>query len=69
MLAELFTISIDYLLIGTYNEHSTMNNTWLFERFKALISCPQEDQETAIKLIDVVVVKNRVELALLQVDK
>lgn len=61
--------SIDYLLIGTYDEHSTMSNTRLFERFKVLTNCPQEEQETVIKLIDTVLVKNRVELALLPVNK
>ena len=69
LLAELFTTSIDYLLIGTYDEHSIMSNTRLFERFKALINCPQEEQETVIKLIDAVIVKNRVESALQPVDK
>ncbi|ETO49987.1 XRE family transcriptional regulator [Yersinia pestis S3] len=67
-LAELLVTSIDYLLLGSSNETSSIRNTRLLERFKALSQCQPEEQETVIKLIDAVIVKHRVESALQPVD-
>lgn len=68
-LAELFTTTIDYLLLGSSNEQSPISNTRLMERFKALVQCDPEEQEMVIKLIDAVIVKHRVESAIRPVDR
>lgn len=67
-LAEVFTVTIDYLLLGSHNEQPELSNTRLMERFRALAQCQPEEQETVIKLIDAVIVKNRVETAVRPVD-
>ncbi|MEH0834605.1 helix-turn-helix transcriptional regulator [Pectobacterium cacticida] len=68
-LAELFTTTIDYLLLGSHDEQAPIRNTRLMERFKALAQCQPEEQETVIKLIDAVIVKHRVESAIRPVDQ
>ncbi|CCP06046.1 putative transcriptional regulatory protein [Erwinia amylovora MR1] len=68
-LAELFTTTIDYLLLGSHNEQLPISNTRLMERFRALAQCQPEEQETVIKLIDAVIVKHRVESAIRPVDR
>ncbi|EFE97793.1 helix-turn-helix domain-containing protein [Serratia odorifera] len=68
-LAELFTTTIDYLLLGSSNEQAPISNTRLMNRFKALAQCQPEEQETVIKLIDAVIVKHRVESAIRPVDQ
>ncbi|MBC8955001.1 helix-turn-helix domain-containing protein [Xenorhabdus sp. PB62.4] len=68
-LAELFTTSIDYLLLGSSDEQLPLSNTRLIERFKALEECQPEEQETVIKLIDAVIMKNRVESAMRPVEQ
>ncbi|SUG28059.1 Uncharacterised protein [Salmonella enterica subsp. arizonae] len=67
-LAELFTTTIDYLLLGSSDEQTPVRNTRLMERFKALEQCGPEEQETVIKLIDAVIMKNRIESAIRPVD-
>ncbi|AUX71700.1 helix-turn-helix domain-containing protein [Erwinia pyrifoliae] len=68
-LAELFTTTIDYLLLGSHHEQLPISNTRLMERFRALAQCQPEEQETVIKLIDAVIVKHRVESAIRPVDR
>ncbi|MDY4380524.1 helix-turn-helix transcriptional regulator [Pectobacterium brasiliense] len=60
-LAKLFTTTIDYLLLGSYDEQTPIRNTRLMERFKTLAQCQSEEQEAVIKLIDAVIVKHQVE--------
>ncbi|MBD1226988.1 MULTISPECIES: helix-turn-helix domain-containing protein [Xenorhabdus] len=68
-LAELFTTSIDYLLLGSSDEQLPLSNTRLIERLKALEECQPEEQETVIKLIDAVIMKSRVESAMRPVEQ
>ncbi|KLU14009.1 MULTISPECIES: helix-turn-helix domain-containing protein [Xenorhabdus] len=68
-LAELFTTSIDYLLLGSSDEQLPLSNTRLIERLKALEECQLEEQETVIKLIDAVIMKSRVESAMRPVEQ
>jgi transcriptional regulator with XRE-family HTH domain len=63
-LSELFTTTVDFLLTGDQAETAPLHNRRLVERFRALESFHHEDQEAVIKLIDALIVKNRVEGAL-----
>jgi len=68
-LAELFSTTTDYLLIGAVTDNVPITNTRLLERFRALTQCEPDEQETVIRLIDAVIVKHRVESAVQPVDK
>jgi transcriptional regulator with XRE-family HTH domain len=68
-LAEVFTTTTDYLLTGVMTDSQPITNTRLLERFRALTQCEPDEQETVIRLIDAVIVKNRVESAIQPVDK
>lgn len=63
-IAELFNTSVDYLLTGNQSETRPLHNLRLMERFKVLESFQSEDQETVIRVIDAMIVKNRVAGAL-----
>lgn len=63
-LAELFNTTTDYLLTGSITDAQPITNTRLLERFRALTRCEPDEQETVIRLIDAMIVKNRVEAAL-----
>lgn len=67
-LAELFGTTTDFLLTGSVTDAQPLNNVRLLERFRALSQCELEEQETVIRLIDAVIVKHRVESALISVD-
>ena len=60
-LAELFNTTVDYLLTGNRSEERPLHNIRLLERFKALEDFQAEDQEAVIKLIDAMIIKNKVE--------
>ena len=60
-LAELFNTTVDYLLTGNRSEERPLHNFRLLERFRTLEDFQEEDQETVIKLIDAMIVKNQVE--------
>ncbi len=63
-MSEVFDTTIDYLLTGNRTEDSPLYNLRLLERFQALENFSNEDQETVIKLIDAMIVKNKVEGAI-----
>lgn len=63
-MSEVFDTTIDYLLTGNRTEDSPLHNLRLLERFQALEDFSNEDQETVIKLIDAMIVKNKVEGAI-----
>lgn len=60
-LAQLFDTTVDYLLGGKNDEEVSFHNTKIIERLKALENFNPEDQETVIKLIDAMIVKQKVE--------
>ncbi len=62
--AEVFDITIDYLLTGDRSEERPLHNIRMLERFRALENFPSEDQEVVIKIIDSMIIKNKVEGAL-----
>lgn len=68
-LAEVFDTTVDYLLTGGNSEETPLHNIRLLERFQALEDFKAEDQETVIKLIDAMIVKNKVEGALNPFEK
>ena len=63
-LAEVFDTTVDYLLTGGHSEERPLHNIRLLERFQALEEFRAEDQDTIIKLIDAMIIKNNVEGAL-----
>ena len=63
-LAEIFDTTLDYLLTGSSSEDRPLHNLRLLERFRALEEFSAEDQEALIKLIDAMIVKNKVEGAI-----
>lgn len=63
-LAEIFDTTVDYLLTGNRSEETPLHNIRLLQRFRELENFQAEDQEAVIKLIDAMIVKNRVEGAL-----
>ena len=60
-IAEVFDTTVDYLLTGNRSEERPLHNLRLLERFQALEEFNAEDQEALIKLIDAMIVKNKVE--------
>jgi transcriptional regulator with XRE-family HTH domain len=59
-LAELFDVTVDFLLTGNRSEDKPLHNLRLLERFQELEGFSTEDQEAVITLIDALVVRNRV---------
>lgn len=63
-MAEVLDTTVDYLLTGNREDARPLHNMRLLERFKALEDFEQSDQETVIKLIDAMIIKQKVEGAL-----
>jgi transcriptional regulator with XRE-family HTH domain len=63
-LAEALETTVDYLVTGSPAQNVPLHNTQLLERFKVLEGFNANDQETVIKLIDAMIVKQRVESAM-----
>ena len=68
-MADIFGVTLDYLITGDHSKKSPLYNKRLLERFKALEAFSDDDQETIIKLIDAMILKQRVEGAVQPVDK
>ena len=68
-LAEALETTVDYLVTGDPAQNVPLHNSQLLERFKALEDFNAQDQEVVIKLIDVMIVKQRVESAMQPVGK
>jgi transcriptional regulator with XRE-family HTH domain len=63
-LAEIFDTTVDYLLTGNRTDERPLHNMRLLERFRELEAVNAGDQEAVIKLIDAMIVKNKVEGAI-----
>jgi hypothetical protein len=61
--------TVDYLVTGDPAQNVPLHNTRLLERFRLLEDFGPDDQETVIKLIDAMIVKQRVEGAVRSLDK
>lgn len=68
-MSEVFDTTIDYLLTGNRAEDCPLHNLRLLERFQALEDFSSDDQEAVIKLIDAMIVKNKVEGAINPFEK
>lgn len=68
-LAEALETTVDYLVTGDPTQNVPLYNSQLLERFKALEGFNSQDQEMVIKLIDAMIVKQRVESAMQPVGK
>jgi transcriptional regulator with XRE-family HTH domain len=60
-LSELFDNTVDYLLTGDHSEIAPLHNRRLLERFQALESFQNEDQEAVIRLLDAMIMKQKVQ--------
>lgn len=63
-LAEVLGTPVDYLLTGDRSDGVPIRSTRLLERFRALEDFGSDDQEAVLRLIDAMIVKQRVEAAL-----
>ena len=68
-LAEILDTTVDYLLTGDRSEDRPLHNVRLLERFRALEDFEADDQEAVIRLIDAMIVKNKVEGAITPFQK
>lgn len=60
-LADVLETTIDFLVSGSQSEGRPISNHRLLERFRELEQFENGDQETVIKVIDALIVKNRAE--------
>jgi transcriptional regulator with XRE-family HTH domain len=63
-LADIFDVSLDYLVMGLPMEESPIRNEVLYKRFKTLETFDDEDKTTVIKIIDAIITKRQVENAI-----
>ena len=63
-LADIFDVSLDYLVKGLPMEESPIRNEMLFKRFKTLETFDDEDKATVINVIDAIIAKRQVEHAI-----
>ena len=61
ILAGLFGVTLDYLILGTKPDGQPVRNTNLLERFRELENAPRETQETIVQVIDAVIFQMRVQ--------
>ena len=64
LFAEIFDVSLDFLLTGKNPAEIPLNSSRLMERMKDLEDLEAEDQEAILRLVDAMIVKHRVEGAL-----
>ena len=60
-LADIFQVSLDYLVKGLPMDESPIRNELLHKRFKILETFEEEDKSTVIKIIDAIIAKRQVE--------
>jgi transcriptional regulator with XRE-family HTH domain len=64
VMSRVLGVTIDTLLTGELPDDQPITNTQLLDRFRALDTFPSDDQNAVIRLIDGLVIKNRVEKSL-----
>jgi len=67
-LAEIFNITVDYLLTRNRTEEKPLHNLRLLERLRALEQFDAADQETVIKVLDAMIMKNKIQGAMSPLD-
>ena len=60
LLSEIFNTTMDYIAKGETTEHVTLRDTRLLERLKDLETVHPKDLESVVRLLDAVIIKNRV---------
>lgn len=60
-LADIFGVTLDYLILGNEQEEAPVRNVRLAERFHAIEEFEREDQEMVVKLIDALIAKKHME--------
>ncbi|MCW8126158.1 hypothetical protein [Microbulbifer halophilus] len=63
-LADIFDVSLDYLVMGQPMEESPIRNEVLFKRFKLLETFDDQDKDTVIRVIDAIIAQRQVEHAM-----
>jgi transcriptional regulator with XRE-family HTH domain len=69
LLANLYNTTTDYLLTGNISENNPLTNMRLIKRLKELEKLNIDDQETAIKILDAIIMQNKVQGAITPLDK
>lgn len=64
LLADFFDTTIDYLITGSRTDDRVLNNTRFLKRFKELEGFDADDQEAMIKVLDAMIMKNKVQGAM-----
>jgi transcriptional regulator with XRE-family HTH domain len=67
-LARFLDTSVDYLLSGDDAKDISLHNTWLIKRFRELEQFDADDQETVIKVLDALIMKNKMQGAMSPLD-
>lgn len=67
-LSRLLDTSVDYLLGGQDAQKSDLHNTRLIKRFQELEQFDTDDQEAIIKVLDAMIMKNKIEGAMSPLD-
>lgn len=60
-LADIFDVSLDYLIMGLPMEESPIRNELLHKRFKVLETFAEDDKATVIKVLDAMIAKHNME--------
>jgi transcriptional regulator with XRE-family HTH domain len=68
MIAEIFGVSIDFLLTGEAGDATGIANSRLLRRFQEVQNFDPDDQETVLKLLDAMVAKQRMAGAMQPLD-
>ncbi|MCO1335837.1 hypothetical protein MO867_15995 [Microbulbifer sp. OS29] len=68
-LADIFEVSLDYLVMGQPMEESPICNEVLFKRFKLLETFDDQDKDTVIRVIDAIIAQRQVEHAMRPLER
>ncbi|WP_445357460.1 helix-turn-helix domain-containing protein [Microbulbifer sp. ANSA002] len=68
-LADIFEVSLDYLVMGQPMEESPIRNEVLFKRFKLLETFDDQDKDTVIRVIDTIIAQRQVENAMRPLER
>ncbi len=67
-LSNSLRVTLDYLIMGNQEQQQALHNVRLLERLRDLERFDNDDQEMIIKMIDAMIVKQRVESAVQPID-
>lgn len=68
-LAEIFDTTIDYLLTGDRSDQKPLHNVRMLERFRAMEELDHEDQEAVLKIMDAMIAKSKMKIAIKPFEK